>query len=174
LILSNILEVARQKKLATRQVHAGMEENTGLVKVNILNPPPNSNLGSTNENSVVLGFNYRKFSALLTGDLERSGETGFLSRVDGMRFILLKTAHHGSRWGTSDAFLDRIQPRWAIVSVGRNNPYGHPSKEVLQRLARHGVRSILTSDCGAVMFETDGYKYVCSSYAAGVLEKGEL
>jgi competence protein ComEC len=174
LILSNILDTARQERLATRQVHAGMEEKAGLVQVHVLNPPPDSTLGSANENSVVLGFHYRNFSALLTGDLEKSGETGFLSRVDGMRFLLLKAAHHGSRWGTSDGFLDRIQPRWAIVSVGRNNPYGHPSKEVLQRLARHGVRSILTCDCGAVTFETDGYKYVCRSYAAGVLGKGEL
>jgi competence protein ComEC len=174
LILSNILDIARQKRSETGQVHAGMEENSGLVKVDVLNPPPNSNLGSANENSIVLGFHYRDFSALLTGDLEKSGETCFLSRPDAARFLLLKAAHHGSRWGTSDQFLDRIQPRWAIVSVGRNNPYGHPSKEVLQRLARHGVRSILTSDCGAVTFETDGYRYVCRSYVGGVLEKGKL
>jgi competence protein ComEC len=174
LILSNILEIAHQKRSRTRQIHAGMEEKIGLVKVDDLNPPVNSDPISANENSVVLGFNYRDFSALLTGDLEKSGETAFMSRVGSRRFLLLKVAHHGSRSGTSDSFLETIRPRWAILSVGRNNPYGHPSKEVLQRLARHGVRSILTSDCGAITLETDGYRYICRSYVGGVLEKGEL
>jgi competence protein ComEC len=87
---------------------------------------------------------------------------------------LLKVGHHGSRFGTSNAFLDRVQPRWAIVSVGRNNPFGHPSPEVLDRLRHRGAQPILTLDEGAITFETDGDRYAIRTYIRGLIEQGEF
>jgi competence protein ComEC len=146
----------------------------GPVTVSVLNPPADTLLHSTNENSLVLKFSFKRFSALLTGDLEKAGETEVLSRTGALRSGLLKVAHHGSRSGSSSLFLDRVQPRWAVVSVGRNNPFGHPSKETINRLRQHGAHSILTLDEGAVTFETDGERYVIKSHVSGILERGEL
>ena len=95
----------------------------------------------------------------MTGDLEKSGKNEMISQSGISRFRLLKVAHHGSRWSTSNSFLDCIQPSWAVISVGRSNPFGHPSQETLNRLRQHGVHSLLTVDEGAVTFETDGDRY---------------
>ena len=108
----------------------------------------------------------------MTGDLEKSGENEMISQPGISRCRLLKVAHHGSRWSTSNSFLDCIQPSWAVISVGRSNPFGHPSQETLNRLRQHGVHSLLTVDEGAVTFETDGDRYVLRSYINGILERG--
>jgi competence protein ComEC len=172
-ILTGILAIARERHIALNRLQTGMEERMGPVLVRTLNPPANSRLSSINDNSVVLHFSYRDFSVLLTGDLEKSGEAEVLSQpID--RLQLLKVAHHGSRSGTSNLFLDRMQPRWAVLSVGRNNPFGHPSRETMARLQRHAVRSFLTLDEGAITFETDGSRYAIKSHIRGILERGTL
>jgi competence protein ComEC len=173
-ILDEILKVARQKYIRTKQLYAGIEERIGPVRVRTLNPPAHSTLGTANENSLVLKFSFRNCSALLTGDLEKSGELELFARQEDLHGQLLKVAHHGSRMGTSDAFLDRTQPRWSSISVGRNNPFGHPSREVLLRLRQHGVRTFLTLNEGAVTFETDGARYLIKSHVTGILEQGGL
>jgi competence protein ComEC len=173
-ILDGILDIAGKKHLNIRELHAGMEEKVGQVVVRTLNPPADSKSGSANENSIVLQFCFKQFSALLTGDLDKTGEMALLSQPGDLRGRLLKVAHHGSRSGTSDFFLDRIKPRWAVISAGRNNPFRHPSPEVQQRLLRHGTRPILTIDEGAITFETNGLCYSLKSHLSGILEQGEL
>ena len=151
-----------------------MKETVGAVTVRTLNPPQNSRLDSTNENSIVFEFTYNRFSALLTADLEKEGEKGIISQPGDFRIQLLKVAHHGSRTSTTDAFLNRTQPRWAVISAGESNPYGHPSGEVLARLLKYRARPISTIDEGAITFETDGTRYLIKSHKNGILEKGEL
>jgi competence protein ComEC len=172
--LEGILEIARKKHVGVKRVAAGSAEKIGPVTVEALHPPVNSVSVGANENSLVLRFSFGRFSALLTGDLDQTGELETLSHSKNLRGLLLKVAHHGSRSGTSNAFLDAAQPRWAVVSVGRHNPYGHPSPEVLRRLLRHGSSFYLTLDQGAITFETDGVSYVLRSYIGGILEKGSL
>src|SRR5437870_1139820 len=70
---------------------------------------------------------------------------------------LLKVGHHGSRTATSDEWLDELAPREAVISVGRNNHYGHPAPEVLERLARHGITVFRTDRSGTITFSTDGH-----------------
>jgi competence protein ComEC len=173
-ILSAILNIAETRRTETGPVHAGMEETIGGVSVRILSPPAYPEQRSTNENSLVLGFYLGQFSALLPGDLEKAGEADFIVRSGSLCSLLLKVAHHGSRGGTSDALLDHISPRWAVISAGRNNPFGHPSKDVMRRLWRHGVRTIQTLDEGAITFETDGNAYRVKTDRSGVLESGFL
>jgi len=173
-ILNEILGVSRQRQINAHVVHAGMEEKVGEVTVRTLNPPADFRMASANENSIVLEFSLKHFAALLTGDLEKAGEIQVVSHAGSLRSQLLKVAHHGSRWGTSNALLDRAQPRWAVISVGRNNPFGHPSPEVFMRLLRHGTRPFLTLDEGAVTFETDGVHYAIKSHVRGMVEFGDL
>jgi competence protein ComEC len=173
-ILSRILGIAREKNISPRQLHAGMEERVGQVRVRTLNPPADVKSATPNDNSIVLQFSFKNFSALLTGDLEKSGEYSVLTLSENLRSQLLKVAHHGSRTATSNAFLHRTQPRWAIVSAGRNNPFNHPAREVLARLRHHGARTFLTTDDGAVTLETDGSCYTIKSHVRGILERGSL
>jgi competence protein ComEC len=173
-ILDEILAMARMKRIVEYRTHAGMEEKMGPVTVRTLNPPLESRQSSTNENSLAFHFSFRKFSALLTGDLEKSGEAEVLSQNGNLESSLLKLAHHGSRSATSNAFLDRTRPRWAVISAGYNNPYNHPSPEVMKRLRQHKVPSFSTADHGAITFETDGIRYRIYSHIQGFIEQGFL
>jgi competence protein ComEC len=173
-ILDSVTKTAHERKVTTKMIEAGIEERIGSVLVCVLHPERDFKSSSSNENSIVLHISFGRFSALLTGDLEKSGEKRLVSQSINLHSLLLKVAHHGSRFGTTDALLGRVQPQWAVVSVGRNNPFGHPSRETMERIRRHGARSFLTMNAGAVRFETDGRRYVIRSHKWGVLERGIL
>src|SRR5882762_9887840 len=107
-----------------------------------------------NDHGVVLRVRYGAERLLFQADAGLPVEgrlVGTVGRVD-----LLKVGHHGSRSATSDEWLDELAPRQAVISVGRNNTYGHPAPEVLQRLARHGITVFRTDRSGTITFYTDG------------------
>ena len=117
-----------------------------------------------NERSTVLGISYGKFDLLLTGDLEGAGEQELLSAQEdgtaGTEYLgeidCLKVAHHGSRNASTKELLDLAKPKVAVISAGRNNLYGHPHAETLERLAACGADVFRTDLGGAVTVETDG------------------
>jgi competence protein ComEC len=172
--LENLRGVARIRKIPENGMSAGMKENIGQALIETIHPPVDSRLKSYNENSLVFRLTYNRFSALLVGDLERSGEAEVLRLANDLGSQLLKVGHHGSRAATSDLFLERTRPRWAIISAGRNNPYGHPTPDVLARLEKRAVRTFITMNHGAVTYETDGKRYVISSHVHGIMEEGFL
>src|SRR5438128_1537823 len=107
-----------------------------------------------NEHGVVLRVRYGAVRLLFQADAGLPVEgrlAGTVGRVE-----LLKVGHHGSKTATSDEWLDELAPREAVISVGRNNHYGHPAPEVLERLARHGVTVFRTERSGTITFSTDG------------------
>lgn len=104
--------------------------------------------GDTNEGSIVVRFTYGKTSFLLTGDLPRE-ETVL---PDEEAVTVLKAAHHGSKYSTSDAFLNLVQPKEAVISVGKNS-YGHPAPDVLARLEKNGVIIHRTDTEGDVLYD---------------------
>jgi competence protein ComEC len=173
-LLRQILASARDTGAAVKRVQKTDRLDEGEVVVEVLNPRSGLVQRSTNEDSMTVLLRYNRFSALLTGDLEKLGETDLLSDPEDIHSKLLKVAHHGSRFATSDLLLERVAPAWGIVSAGRNNPFGHPSRFVLLRLLRHGARPLITSDQGAITMVTDGLKYQISSYVGGTLESGSL
>jgi len=107
-----------------------------------------------NEHGVVLLVTYGDERLLFQADAGLPVEARLEGRVG--RVELLKVGHHGSRTATSDAWLDELAPREAVISVGRRNRYGHPTAEVLGRLARHGVQVLRTDERGTITFSTDG------------------
>lgn len=126
---------------------------------------------NTNEESEVLKMDYGDCHMLFTGDmgekeeerlLERPGEKRLLSEVN-----VLKIAHHGSKYSSSEAFLDAIKPRWAVVSYGEGNSYGHPHKEVLDRFEERKAAVFKTAECGAIRLWTDGEKIRFTSFVDG-------
>lgn len=96
------------------------------------------------------------FSVLLTGDVEENGEEELvaeLQRRNLTQVTLLKVGHHGSRYATSEALLEQIHPQVAVISCGENNSYGHPHKEVLERLKEAECTILATPECGAIRVE---------------------
>jgi competence protein ComEC len=172
--LDRLREIALERQVEFRRVSAGETALVGGVRVDFINPPADGEARSTNDNSLVLHLRFGRFSALLAGDLEREGELALLARSSSLSALLLKVAHHGSRSATLDSFLERVRPRWAVLSAGRNNPFGHPSREVLLRLVHHGARPFLTLDHGAISIATDGERYTLESFRSGVVERGIL
>ena len=98
------------------------------------------------------GHSEEAFSLLLTGDAEAGGEKQILDRCPELisGCTILKTAHHGSDTSTSQAFLDAVSPRAALISCGKDNSYGHPHEEVLSRLKTAGIPVFITAECGAI------------------------
>ncbi|QRG70536.1 DNA internalization-related competence protein ComEC/Rec2 [Brevibacillus choshinensis] len=111
--------------------------------------PGQTSSASGNEASIVLQLTAYGKTVLFTGDIESDGESrvvqGGLPEVD-----VLKVAHHGSNTSSSDAFLAAIRPKTAVISVGTNNRYGHPSAEAMQRLKKSGSKVYRTDRHGAV------------------------
>ena len=172
--LDKLRSIALSLKIPENTVTAGMNEETCGVVIQAIHPPADFVSATANESSLVIRLTFKRFSALLTGDLERSGEADVLRRVDDIGAQLLKIGHHGGRAATSNLFLEMTRPRWAVISAGLNNPYGHPSPDVLGRLKKCGARTFVTMDHGAVTYETDGEQYVIRSHVYGVMEEGYL
>ncbi|NCO40296.1 MAG: DNA internalization-related competence protein ComEC/Rec2 [Armatimonadetes bacterium] len=139
----------------------------GGAKLWVLWPPDRPVQGTSddeNNNSAVVEVALGKTSFLLTGDLRAEGERLLLNYGDDLRSTVLKGGHHGGPGTTSDEFLDRVSPKACALSVGRNNPFGHPAAETVARLRRRGVRLYQTALDGAVLCRTDGRRLEVSSF----------
>ncbi len=139
-----------------RAARAGDTLEIDSVVVAVLHPSARwiGRESSPNENSLILHLRYREFDALFTGDAGSPAESEVRSRLGPVD--LLKVGHHGSAGSTSSAFLDAIRPTAAVISVGRNNRFGHPAPAVLRRLLDRGVAVYRTDEGGAVTIRTDG------------------
>ena len=115
--------------------------------------PPDSGTGINNVSVVLLGtIGERRF--LLAGDVEQDIDPSLLAQ--GLpRLDLLKVAHHGSRTATTEPFVEAVRPRVAIASAGAGNPYGHPARSTLERLASSGARVYRTDRDGTVTVAFD-------------------
>ncbi|MCM1496781.1 MAG: DNA internalization-related competence protein ComEC/Rec2 [Bacteroides sp.] len=125
--------------------------------------------GTKNNNSMVVSLSYGAFDMLFTGDLEAEGEEWLLNEKEELlqqSYDVLKVGHHGSDSSSTMAFLERLQPDIALISCGRNNSYGHPHAETLDRLAAVGSRVLCTVDTGAIEIQTDGRKMEFHFYNA--------
>ena len=129
------------------------------VAIDILYAPQEASAdGSGNEYSNVIRVRYGAASFLFTGDLIAAQEKAMLDEGKEPRCTVLKVAHHGSKTSTTEAFLAAAAPRFAVISVGRDNTFGHPAAEVVGRLQNAGAKIYRTDEDGAVVFRTDGKK----------------
>jgi competence protein ComEC len=110
-----------------------------------------------NDDSIVLEIRWRDVSIVLPGDIGRAAEEAIAPQFAPAGIRILKVPHHGSLTSSSRSFLDRLAPRVAIVSAGRNNTFGHPAPDVLQRYHEIGAQIFRTDQDGAVLLDTDGY-----------------
>ncbi len=105
-----------------------------------------------NDSSIVARMDYGKNSFLFTGDAGFNAEADMIFDKEDLDVDFLKVGHHGSKYSTSNFFLARVMPKWAIISVGQNN-YGHPTKEVLGRLQKIGSKILRTDELDTIILQ---------------------
>lgn len=125
---------------------------------------PEKDYKDTNENSLVLYTNFNQIQGMLTGDIGVESEKYIVSKIKPLEIDFLKTAHHGSNTSTGDIFLERVQPKVALISVGANNRYGHPHEDVLERLKRNSTTILRTDKHGAITIKISGRSGTISTY----------
>ena len=159
-------EVAVQK-LPTYIARRGMTLDLGGgAYLHILYPDHDVsrlNENRANEGAVVAHLIYGETFALLTADVPGAVEKRLLA-LDGagLQSGILKVGHHGSRTSTDAAFLSAVMPATAVISVGARNTYGHPTKEVLQRLSGRNINILRTDENGTVICRSNGAVFSCS------------
>lgn len=129
----------------------------GGAMLDVLFPVVPSDEVSPHQGMLVMKLTYGSTSFLLTGDMEQSIEA-FLSSNLGtsLRSDVLKAGHHGSDTSSSDALLGVVRPRFAVISVGAGNTYGHPKQEILDRFNENKVEVHRTDKEGTIVFKSDG------------------
>lgn len=131
------------------------------VTAQVLNPVEPLAFTDLNENSVVLRVSHEEIDFLFTGDIGAPAENDILGRRSDIRSEILKVSHHGSSGGSTADFLSAVQPETAVVSVGPN-AYGHPSREVLERIAQLGAAVYRTDRLGSITVASNGSTYSIS------------
>ncbi|MDO4272780.1 MAG: DNA internalization-related competence protein ComEC/Rec2 [Eubacteriales bacterium] len=126
----------------------------GEVKLTLLAPEKGQKGGDVNEEGMVVQLDYGEFQGLFTGDIGEKSEKLLMERLVDVDF--LKVGHHGSRYSSSTAFLEKIKPETAVISCSSTNTYGHPSDETINRLEDAGAKVEYTMKSGAVTVITDG------------------
>lgn len=151
-----LVEILKEKntiKVLTASV--GEKIKAGNAEIDILFPFVNlagkEIKNTSNDDSVVTKLIFGKNSFLFTGDI--SSVAG--KKLENISADVLKVAHHGSKYSTSDSFLENVRPEYAVISVGKNS-YGHPTSEVLQRLKKYDIKVLRTDQFGDVNILSDG------------------
>ncbi len=155
-----LLAQLRASGAPLQTLHGGETFALGQVKVRVLWPPQDLSIqAASNASSAVLRLDYGQTSALLTGDSEADVEKALLRDTDSRRDLenvtLLKVGHHGSRTSSTLEFLQAIKPRVALISCGRYNRFGHPTGEVLTRLAQMQINTFRTDLDGSIEASCD-------------------
>jgi competence protein ComEC len=151
---ANLLDIVERARVATKKAIAGETITWGQTDLQILGP--HSTTDSLNNASVVCRIAWGRHVFLFTGDAEALAESFMIEAGYPLSATVLKLAHHGSSTSTSPAFLDRVNPVLAILSVGRDNPYGQPDHAVLQILQERQIRLFRTDYDGTIVVMTDG------------------
>lgn len=119
---------------------------------------PQKNYDDPNDTSIVMKVVYGETSFLFTGDAERTAEADILDAGYDLSATVLKVGHHGSDTSTSYPFLREIMPKYAVIQVGKDNSYGHPTEDTLSRLRDADVKVYRNDLQGTIICSSDGAK----------------
>ncbi|MBK7393928.1 MAG: ComEC/Rec2 family competence protein [Chloracidobacterium sp.] len=155
---NSLADVLKRRRVPVEIVARGDRLNFGDVTVEPIYPAASDdpNAVSDNNNSIVLRIIYGNRTFLLTGDIERQAEMEILNSGGTFNADLIKVPHHGSRTSSTVPFVDAVKAKYAIVSVGRNSPFGHPHPEVIERWNAAGATVKTTGEKGMISVSTDG------------------
>lgn len=113
-------------------------------------------LNNLNDCSIVLRLTHGESSMIFMADASTLVEEEIMDGYDNIKSDLIKIGHHGSSYSSSLEFLEFINPKYAVISVGKNNIYKHPSNEILKRLEQNDIKVYRTDANGTIIFESDG------------------
>lgn len=150
----DVLDSIEEKNLSITEPVAGTEFMLDDIPIEILSP--DIEYDELNNNSIVLKLTYNNISFLFTGDAEELAEYNILNTGYNISSNVLKVGHHGSYTSTTDEFLNAINPQYVVISCGKNNRYGHPHKETLQKLKNSNREIFRTDEDGTIIFSTTG------------------
>lgn len=117
-----------------------------------------------NNNSLVCKLNYKEFSILFTGDIEKIAEKAILEKYGILKSTILKIAHHGSKTSSTIDFLKNVAPKVALIGVGEDNNFGHPSSQTIENLEKMNILIYRTDLMGEIAINTDGFEYKISKF----------
>ncbi|MEA2006549.1 MAG: ComEC/Rec2 family competence protein [Patescibacteria group bacterium] len=152
-----------EKKIPRQTIFEGSRFNIGK-NLNFTAFNPDSFVGedkNRNEQSVVMRMDFGENSFMFMGDAVTETELDMISDEENVDVDWLKVGHHGSKTSTSEIFLQSVTPRYAIISAGKANRFGHPHEEVLDRLSNVGAEILRTDEGGTITVECFGLGEGC-------------
>lgn len=157
------IKIVKEKKINVKIVEGGekvsIEDN---LYFDIIWPFSDNMISdnSINNNSLVCKLNYKNYSMLFTGDIEAIAEKAILKKysknLNILKSDILKVAHHGSKTSSITEFIEKVEPKYAIIGVGEDNKFGHPSDSTIQNLEKANIRIYRTDKMGEIEIKTDG------------------
>jgi competence protein ComEC len=163
-----VVAAALRSGATVEQRLAGWTTKPEGIDIRMLHPPaPDWERPRVrNDDSLVMEVRYGHVAILLTGDISAETERMILPALSPAPIRILKVAHHGSRTSTSQALLDAWKPQIALISCGRGNRFGHPAREVIDRLQAASVRIYRTDRDGQITLDTDGNAVAVRTYVS--------
>lgn len=164
-IYSSLEQKIQKKKInkviAQRGMHIVLDKKKNIY-FDILFPDRDIMNFESNDGSIVGKLTYGENSFMMTGDATTYTENliGWNEKDTTLDADVLKLGHHGSRTSSGLLWLEKVSPEVAIISVDKNNKYGHPHKEILDRLTSLHIPYLSTSDMGSIVFKSDGVKLI--------------
>lgn len=168
-VLETLLQQIEEAEVSVEYLSAGEHMTDGALQISCLHPYAKKVPEDRNDASLVLRLSQGDFQMLLTGDLEKSGEDWLVEQArpatqNPLRCTILDAGHHGASNATGEALLDLAQPGVVLISCGKNNRYGHPAPETLQRLEERGIRWYSTAEVGAIQVQVGKKKVKMKQY----------
>ncbi len=153
----NMLSEISAKNVATLEARSGDKFRVGNLVLNILGPVRND-YDEVNDHSVVVLAEWGKTRVMLAGDAELEAENDILKKFgnSNINCNILKLGHHGSSSSSGEKWLRAINPDIGIICCGKDNDYGHPHSEIIERLTKYGIKSYRTDQMGTLVFVSDG------------------
>jgi len=148
----NIIKTLRVKRQIIRE---GDIMSLGRLVLQVLSPSDPLTM-DLNADSVVVKITYGKITFLMAGDLNGKGEDRLLNKGIDLQSQVLKVGHHGACDATSEAFLEKVNSEIAIICVGKDNRYGYPSAETVERIKRRKIKLYRTDRDSTIVIQTDG------------------
>ena len=146
-----IMKIIRKKRINLIIVQKETKiKIDNFTTVDILSPQSENIADNMNDNSIVAKFEAYNFSILFTGDASEKIEKELIKEKINLKSDILKVSHHGSKTGTSEEFLKSVKPKIALIGVGENNKFGHPTKDVIKRLTENKVKIYRTDTDGEI------------------------
>ena len=151
---NDFLHYADQQRLTVQIPKTGDRLMLGEASITVLGPV--KSYANTNDTSLVLMVQFGDTKFLLTGDMEMEAETDLIESGADLKADVLKVGHHGSNTSTGYRFLYEVDPTYAVISVGKDNDYGHPHDEPMSRLRDADVTVYRTDEMGGILAVSDG------------------